>query len=118
MRQIAAANGDRIVKSRIDGSYQLVDAGTDKVIWPTHVQASRIGATFNELSERIFGGDGMSARNYWETCSEIKKPDGALLTDPLGNIWKVVPSNQTTAPADITDAMGAITFVRCSEVKQ
>lgn len=62
MRQIAAANGDRIVKSRIDGSYQLVDAGTDKVIWPTHVQAGRIGATFNELSERIFGGDGMSAR--------------------------------------------------------
>jgi len=55
LRQIAAANGDRIVKSRIDGSYQLVDAGTDKVIWPTHVGAARIGATFKELSERIFG---------------------------------------------------------------
>jgi len=55
LRQIAAANGDRIVKSRIDGSYQLVDTATNTVIWPTHVGAARIGATFNELSERIFG---------------------------------------------------------------
>ena len=35
LRQIAAANGDRIVKSRIDGSYQLVDASTNTLIWPT-----------------------------------------------------------------------------------
>ena len=55
LRQIAAANGDRIVKSRIDGSYQLIDAATNTVIWPTHVGTTQIGATFNELSERIFG---------------------------------------------------------------
>jgi hypothetical protein len=55
LRQIAAANGDRIVKSRIDGSYHLVDAATNTVIWPTHVGTTRIGATFNELRERILG---------------------------------------------------------------
>jgi len=55
LRQIAAANGDRIVKSRIDGSYQLVDAATNTLIWPTHVGTTRIGATFNELRERILG---------------------------------------------------------------
>ena len=55
LRQIAAANGDRIVKSRIDGSYQLVDAATNTLIWPTHVGSTRIGATFEELRERILG---------------------------------------------------------------
>lgn len=55
LRQIAAANGDRIVKSRIDGSYQLVDAATNTLIWPTHVGTTQIGATFNELRERITG---------------------------------------------------------------
>ena len=55
LRQIAAANGDRIVKSRIDGSYQLVDASTNTLIWPTHVGSTRIGATFEELRERIWG---------------------------------------------------------------
>lgn len=55
LRQIAAANGDRIVKSRIDGSYQLVDASTNTLIWPTHVGSTRIGATFEELRERILG---------------------------------------------------------------
>ena len=55
LRQIAAANGDRIVKSRIDGSYQLVDAATNTLIWPTHVGSNRIGATFEELRERILG---------------------------------------------------------------
>jgi len=55
LRQIAAANGDRIVKSRIDGSYHLVDAATNTLIWPTHVGTTRIGATFNELRERILG---------------------------------------------------------------
>ena len=55
LRQIAAANGDRIVKSRIDGSYQLVDVATNTLIWPTHVGTTQIGATFNELRERITG---------------------------------------------------------------
>jgi hypothetical protein len=55
LRQIAAANGDRIVKSRIDGSYQLVDAATNTLIWPTQVGTTRIGATFNDLRERILG---------------------------------------------------------------
>ena len=55
LRKIAAANGDRIVKSRIDGSYQLVDAATNTLIWPTHVGSTRIGATFEELRERILG---------------------------------------------------------------
>lgn len=55
LRQIAAANGDRIVKSRIDGSYQLVDAATNTLIWPTHVGSTRIGATFEQLRERILG---------------------------------------------------------------
>lgn len=55
LREIAALNGDRIVKSRIDGSYQLVDAATNTLIWPTHVGTKRIGATFNELRERITG---------------------------------------------------------------
>ena len=55
LRQIAAANGDRIVKSRIDGSYQLVDAATNTLIWPTHVGTTQIGATFNDLRERILG---------------------------------------------------------------
>ena len=55
LRAIAAANGDRIVKSRIDGSYHLVDATTNTLIWPTHVGTTRIGATFNELRERILG---------------------------------------------------------------
>jgi hypothetical protein len=55
LRQIAAANGDRIVKSRIDGSYQLIDAATNTLIWPTHVGTTQIGATFKELSERIWG---------------------------------------------------------------
>jgi len=55
LRQIAAANGDRIVKSRIDGSYHLVDAATNTLIWPTHVGTTQIGATFNDLRERITG---------------------------------------------------------------
>ena len=55
LRQIAAANGDRIVKSRIDGSYQLIDAATNTLIWPTHVGSTRIGATFEDLRERILG---------------------------------------------------------------
>ena len=55
LRQIAAANGDRIVKSRIDGSYQLMDAATNTLIWPTHVGSTRIGATFEDLRERILG---------------------------------------------------------------
>jgi len=53
LREIAAANGDRIVKSRIDGSYHLVDAATNTLIWPAHVGTTRIGATFNELRDRI-----------------------------------------------------------------
>lgn len=55
LRKIAAANGDRIVKSRIDGSYHLVDVETNTLIWPTHVGTTQIGATFNELRERITG---------------------------------------------------------------
>jgi len=55
LRTIAAANGDRIVKSRIDGSYRLVDAETNTLIWPAQVGTARIGATFNELRERILG---------------------------------------------------------------
>ena len=55
LRQIAAANGDRIVKSRIDGSYHLVDAATNTLIWPTQVGTTRIGATLNDLRERITG---------------------------------------------------------------
>ena len=55
LRKIAAANGDRIVKSRIDGSYQLIDAATNTLIWPTHVGSTRIGATFEDLRERILG---------------------------------------------------------------
>jgi len=55
LRKIAAANGDRIVKSRIDGSYHLVDLATNTLIWPTQVGASQIGATFNDLRERITG---------------------------------------------------------------
>jgi hypothetical protein len=55
LRKIAAANGDRIVKSRIDGSYHLVDVATNTLIWPTQVGTTQIGATFNDLRERILG---------------------------------------------------------------
>jgi hypothetical protein len=60
----------------------------------------------------------MSARNYWETCSEHKTPEGTVLIDPWGNTWKVVPPDRTSASDDILDALGTITFVQCSEVRK
>ena len=55
LRKVAAANGDRIVKNKIDQSYQLVDVATGRVVWPTHIGTTRIGATFKELRRLIYG---------------------------------------------------------------
>lgn len=60
----------------------------------------------------------MSARNYWETCSENKTSDGTVLIDPWGNTWKVVPPDRTSASDDILDALGAITFAQSSEARK
>lgn len=99
LRQIAAANGDRIVKSRIDGSYQLVDAATNTLIWPTHVRKTQIGATFNELRERITGVTyWMSARKKKEKGESGYLPTGSFTStyvtiEPVfdGKSWKLIP---------------------------
>lgn len=100
LREIAAANGDRIVKSRIDGSYHLVDVETNTLIWPTHIGTTQIGATFNELRERITGV------TYWMSGRKKKEkgesgylpvPGGSFVSHYVtigfdGKSWKLSPA--------------------------